>query len=141
MVESFMGFRSESVFCIFIDIGESIDHGECVRAPVKEEASVTTRDTDIEPDEDREQPEEDLEQPTWSDTKYLICQQPNERVVSGFRSESNFCVFIDVNQAIRDGIKFYRSANDVILTRGNDGLLPPKYFQKTGLNSTAVPTA
>lgn len=71
MVESFMGFRSESVFCIFIDIGESIDHGECVRAPVKEEASVTTRDTDIEPDEDREQPEDDREEPTWSDKKYV----------------------------------------------------------------------
>lgn len=29
-----------------------------------------------------------------------------------------------------DGMKFYKSENEVILTEGFDGVVPPKYFQK-----------
>ena len=61
---------------------------------------------------------------------HFIGKQPSEQVQSGFRSDSNFCIFININAAIHDGIKFYRSANDVILTRGSGGLLSPKYFTK-----------
>ncbi len=32
--------------------------------------------------------------------------------------------------AIKDGIKFFISSNNVILTEGEDGVLKPKYFSK-----------
>ena len=32
--------------------------------------------------------------------------------------------------AIKDGIEFFISANNVILTEGIDGILPAKYFKK-----------
>jgi 2'-phosphotransferase len=32
--------------------------------------------------------------------------------------------------AIKDGIKFYISSNNVILTEGVEGTLSPKYFKK-----------
>lgn len=32
--------------------------------------------------------------------------------------------------AIKDGIKFYISSNNVILTEGIDGVISPKYFKK-----------
>ena len=37
---------------------------------------------------------------------------------------------IDLFKAIKDGISFYISSNNVILTEGIDGTLPPKYFKK-----------
>ena len=37
---------------------------------------------------------------------------------------------IDMFKAIKDGINFYISSNNVILTEGIDGTLPPKYFKK-----------
>lgn len=49
---------------------------------------------------------------------------------SGMRSNVEVLIYIDIAQAMSDGIKFYRSANDVILTEGIDGILDPKYFSK-----------
>tara|TARA_B100000161_G_C33548573_1_gene414288 strand:+ start:1168 stop:1740 length:573 start_codon:yes stop_codon:yes gene_type:complete len=54
--------------------------------------------------------------------------------ISGQRSDCNLYVLINMKLAIKDGIKFYRSSNGVILTPGNsDGYLPSKYlsFEKT----------
>lgn len=52
-------------------------------------------------------------------------------VISGMRSSCQVAIYIDLPKAIKDGIKFYRSANDVILCPGNsDGFLRPKYFLK-----------
>lgn len=41
-------------------------------------------------------------------------------------------VYIEINlfDAIKDGINFYISSNNVILTEGIKGCLPPKYFKK-----------
>lgn len=47
---------------------------------------------------------------------------------SGFKKHSNVLVHIDMAAAMADGIRFYRSENDVILTEGVDGVLEPKYF-------------
>ena len=42
-------------------------------------------------------------------------------------------------RAIKDGIPFYISSNNVILTEGIDGTLPPKYFKKVvGKNGSVL---
>ena len=48
---------------------------------------------------------------------------------SGRRFDTNVKIYINMGLAISDGIKFYRSANNVILTPGDSkGFLKPKYF-------------
>merc|ERR1712226_1417233 len=49
-------------------------------------------------------------------------------VVSGCRAGTDRFLYIDVAAAIRDGIDFWRSGNDVILTSGKDGVLDRKYI-------------
>ncbi|CEI87003.1 hypothetical protein RMCBS344292_01425 [Rhizopus microsporus] len=72
---------------------------------------------------------------------------PNDpNVKSGVRKSSEVYIFIDADKAMKgnnnnnkkrefinillDGIKFYKSRNDVILSDGIDGTIPPKYFKK-----------
>lgn len=49
---------------------------------------------------------------------------------SGFRSSSEILIYIDVRKAMSEGIVFYRSENNVILTEGLNGVLSTKYFTK-----------
>ena len=49
-------------------------------------------------------------------------------VISGMRASAQLMIYIDVPLAMKDGIIFLRSANNVILTEGADGFLAPKYF-------------
>ena len=51
-------------------------------------------------------------------------------VKSGARNNCNVLIHIDMEKAMKDGIKFYLSDNDVILTEGINGVLHPKYFKK-----------
>jgi len=52
-------------------------------------------------------------------------------VISGMRSNCEIAIYIDVKKAMLDGIKFYRSTNNVILSPGDEsGFLKPKYFSK-----------
>ncbi|XP_072840328.2 tRNA 2'-phosphotransferase 1 [Pogona vitticeps] len=52
-------------------------------------------------------------------------------VLSGMRKNCEVAVVINIAKALADGITFFRSANGVILTPGNEnGLLPPCYFQE-----------
>ncbi len=49
----------------------------------------------------------------------------------GIRSSAQVFIFINVAKAMKAGIKFYLSSNDVVLTEGNDyGILAPLYFDK-----------
>jgi 2'-phosphotransferase len=52
----------------------------------------------------------------------------SDKVVSGARASSKVLIFVDVAKAMADGVVFYKSRNNVILTRGLDGVLAPKYF-------------
>lgn len=55
---------------------------------------------------------------------------PNDtHIISGARGSANVFIIIDMEKALADGIEFYRSANDVILTEGVNGILEPKYFK------------
>ena len=50
-------------------------------------------------------------------------------VKSGMRTDCDIFIYIDMEAAMRDGITFYKSKNDVILTEGINGVLDPKYFE------------
>ena len=51
---------------------------------------------------------------------------------SGIRSNCQLMIYINMKQAMEDGIEFYMSENKVVLTPGvgEEGLLDKKYFQK-----------
>ena len=53
-------------------------------------------------------------------------------VISGMRKSCEVILYINVSAAMKDGIKFYKSSNNVILTAGlNDtGILPSEYIQE-----------
>ncbi|KAK9455434.1 phosphotransferase KptA/Tpt1 [Dipodascopsis uninucleata] len=62
---------------------------------------------------------------------HLAVGLPNSTdVISGMRKSAEVYIFIDLQRALTDGIKFYESENGVILTEGNNGILPTKYFSK-----------
>ena len=54
----------------------------------------------------------------------------DERNVSGPRKNAEVALVIDMDSALKDGVKFFLSENNVILTRGLQGALPPKYIKK-----------
>jgi len=56
--------------------------------------------------------------------------QSESRVISGMRKNCEIYIFINGAKCAKDDLKFYRSANGVILTPGarTDGTLPIEYF-------------
>eukprot|EP00092_Neocalanus_flemingeri_P006743 GFUD01007283.1.p1 GENE.GFUD01007283.1~~GFUD01007283.1.p1 ORF type:complete len:208 (+),score=43.44 GFUD01007283.1:46-669(+) len=62
---------------------------------------------------------------------HFAAGEPGDQgVISGMRGSAQVYIYIDVDKALRDGIKFYKSANNVILSPGNaDGLILPEYFK------------
>ncbi|TPX34973.1 hypothetical protein SeMB42_g07235 [Synchytrium endobioticum] len=53
-----------------------------------------------------------------------------DAVISGMRSDADVYIYINVPLAMQDGIVFEKSPNNVILSRGLDGVIPPKYFDR-----------
>ena len=56
-------------------------------------------------------------------------------VISGMRQSCSWLVYVDIKEAHKDGLQFFRSKNNVILCSGNeDGFIKPKYlkFKKRG---------
>ena len=53
-------------------------------------------------------------------------------VISGMRQACQIVIEIDMVLALKDGFKFFKSKNDVILCagKGDDGQIPPKYFSQ-----------
>ncbi|CAI9717986.1 tRNA 2' [Octopus vulgaris] len=58
--------------------------------------------------------------------------EPGERgVISGMRSSCQVMIYLNLDLALNDGLTFFLSENNVILTEGDkDGFVRPKYFQK-----------
>ena len=53
----------------------------------------------------------------------------SDESISGKRKSANIKIYINMEEAMKDGIKFYKSLNGVILTPGNkEGIILPKYF-------------
>lgn len=57
---------------------------------------------------------------------------PNDgAVISGMRKSAQIYIYINLQKALDDGIQFFTSANDVILSPGNkEGIIEAKYFFK-----------
>ncbi|KAI0351381.1 hypothetical protein OH77DRAFT_1411348 [Trametes cingulata] len=52
-------------------------------------------------------------------------------VISGMRNSSQILIYVDVEKALKAGIKFYISANGVVLTEGDErGFLGPQFFSR-----------
>lgn len=54
----------------------------------------------------------------------------DDGVVSGIRGNIEILIYLDVEKALKDGMKLYLSDNKVLLTEGFNGAVPPKYFKK-----------
>jgi 2'-phosphotransferase len=54
-----------------------------------------------------------------------------EPVISGMRNSSSILIYVDIKKALEGGLKFWRSANGVILSEGDKkGIIPVEYFQR-----------
>jgi RNA:NAD 2'-phosphotransferase (TPT1/KptA family) len=53
-------------------------------------------------------------------------------VISGMRSSCQVVIYLDIKAAMKDGIFFQQSKNNVILSPGigDRGIIPSKYFSK-----------
>lgn len=61
------------------------------------------------------------------------------QVISGARASCSVFIEIDMNSAINDGLKFYVSDNNVVLTSGIHGFVSPKYFKRIVIDNLERP--
>ncbi|GAA5909928.1 tRNA 2'-phosphotransferase [Sporobolomyces salmoneus] len=61
-----------------------------------------------------------------------------EGVTSGMRANCDLFIYLDVPSLLSDGIPIFTSSNQVVLTSGIDGVVPPKYFAKVVRKSGEV---
>lgn len=54
----------------------------------------------------------------------------DKNVISGMRTSCEIKIYINTERAMNDNISFYKSENNVILSVGINGVIPPKYFEK-----------
>jgi 2'-phosphotransferase len=52
------------------------------------------------------------------------------RVISGMRHDCDIAIWVDLREALRNGIPFFMSINEIIVTPGINGVLPKEYIQK-----------
>lgn len=52
------------------------------------------------------------------------------------RRSCELYIYVDLEKAMENGVEFYRSANDVILTSGVGGLLSPSFFKRVIIAKT-----
>jgi len=61
---------------------------------------------------------------------HFAVRPPGETVISGMRQNCQIAVYVDLPRAAREGVRFYRSSNNVILSEGVDGAVPAAYIDK-----------
>ena len=59
---------------------------------------------------------------------HMVTELIRGKQLSGFKQVSNIIICIDMKRCIDDGMIFYISKNNVILTEGFAGIIPPMYF-------------
>ncbi|KAL4512893.1 hypothetical protein ABPG72_017578 [Tetrahymena utriculariae] len=60
---------------------------------------------------------------------FAIGYPGDKEVISGMRKTCDVYIEIDIVKAIKDGIDFFISKNNVVLTSGINKVLPPQYFK------------
>ena len=63
----------------------------------------------------------------------------DHRVISGTRVDCDAAIYIDLRAALRDGVPFFRSTNNVILSPGIEGEIAAKYIVKVHTNIPPPP--
>ena len=53
------------------------------------------------------------------------CEPGSKQRISGMRGDCEVAVYVDLRAALRDGVPFFVSANEVILSPGVNGAVPP----------------
>jgi 2'-phosphotransferase len=59
---------------------------------------------------------------------HLVSEIEKEKQTSGFKNISNRIIIVNMKKCMEDGMIFYKSENNVILTEGFDGVIDSKYF-------------
>ena len=62
-------------------------------------------------------------------------------VISGMRASCQVLVYVDVHAAIQAGMRFFESANGVLLTDGFGGVVPPRFITRAVDRRTGKPLA
>ncbi|GAB1610817.1 tRNA 2'-phosphotransferase 1-like [Argonauta hians] len=62
---------------------------------------------------------------------FAIGEPGDKKVTSGMPPRSDIMIFLNLTLALQNGIKLFKSKNDVILSEGDEeGYIRPKYFLK-----------
>ena len=62
---------------------------------------------------------------------HFATHEPGHReLISGMRAHSEILIYLDVPKALENGMRIWRSFNNVLLTRGFDGVIPIEYFSR-----------
>jgi len=59
---------------------------------------------------------------------FAIGEYGSAQVISGMRKSAEVMIYLDMDKAMKDGIQFFISENKVILSKGLNGTIDPKYF-------------
>lgn len=66
-----------------------------------------------------------------ADSEDADAEVKKEPVISGMRNSSAILIFIDLKKALEGGVKFWKSANGVILSEGDErGIISLQYFKR-----------
>lgn len=61
---------------------------------------------------------------------FAIGLPTDKTVISGIRNNADVYIYLNIRKAMEAGMVFYLSSNNVILTEGFNGIVPPEYFLK-----------
>lgn len=70
-----------------------------------------------------------LNKMTRNHIHFSIGMPGDNNVISGMRTNSEVVIVLDLKRALDDGIVFYLSSNNVILSEGLNGIIQPTYFK------------
>ena len=67
---------------------------------------------------------------TRNHVHFAVHEPGHRELISGMRSRAEVLIYLDVPKALDAGMNLWRSSNNVLLTRGLDGVIPIDYFSK-----------